>query len=209
VRKEKTDMKSKTAAIILAISALVFGASFDRGRAAEPGGGQMKIGIVSVRKIFNECKRSAAYRDTVGQQRREMEAELDKLNKEIELGKAGLKTLKPDSADYLATMKDVLTKTSSYDAQQKFYQQQLQLGEQRWIEALYQDVIGETANVARAKGLDLVLEKSEPDLPAESGNELTLAISSHKVLYDGGCTDITEEVMAKVDAKAAGEKPQE
>ena len=198
-------MKSKTAVIILVISALVFAVSYDHSRAAEPGGGRMKIGIVSVRKIFNECKRSSAYRDTVGEQRREMEAELDKLNKEIELDKAGLKTLKPDSADYLATMKDVLTKTSSYEAQQKFYQQQLTLGEQRWIEALYQDVIRATANVARAKGLDLVLEKSEPELPAESGNELTLAISSHKVLYDAGCIDITEEVMAKVDAKVAGE----
>ena len=198
-------MKSKTAVIILVISALVFAVSYDHSRAAEPGGGRMKIGIVSVRKIFNECKRSSAYRDTVGEQRREMEAELDKLNKEIELDKAGLKTLKPDSADYLATMKDVLTKTSSYEAQQKFYQQQLTLGEQRWIEALYQDVIRATANVARAKGLDLVLEKSEPELPAESGNELTLAISSHKVLYDAGCTDITEEVMAKVDAEVAGD----
>ncbi len=202
-------MKSKIAAIILVISALVLAGSFEHGRAAEPGVGQMKIGVVSVRKIFNECKRSAAYRDTVGRQRGEMEAELDKLNKEIELGKAGLKTLKPDSADYLATMKDVLTKTSSYEAQQKFYQQQLQLGEQRWIEALYQDVIRETANVASAKGMDLVLEKSEPELPAESGNELTLAISSHKVLYDAGCTDITEEVMAKVDGKIAGENEQE
>jgi len=196
-------MKSKTAVIILVISVLVCAASYEHSRAAESGGGQMKIGIVSVRKIFNECKRSTAYRDKVGEQRRTMEAELNKLEKEIELDKATLKSLKADSADYLATMKDVLTKTSSYEAQQKFYQQQLTLGEQRWIEALYQDVIRETENVAREKGLDLVLEKSEPELPAESGNELTLAISTHKVLYGGGCTDITEEVMTKVDAKVA------
>ena len=198
-------MKSKTAVIILVISVLVFAASYDHSRAAESGGGQMKIGIVSVRKIFNECKRSAAYRDKTGEQRREMEAELDKLNKQIELDKAGLKTLKEGSDDYWVTMKDVLTKTSSYETQQKFYQQQLTLGEQRWIEALYQDVIRETGTIAREKGLDIVLEKSEPTLPAENGNELTLAISTHKVLYDGGCTDITGEVMAKVDAKVAGE----
>jgi len=194
-------MKSKTAAVIVGIAAIVFAVSYDYSRAAQEAAPQSRMGVVSVKKIFNECKRSAAYRDKVTEERRQMEAELDKLNKEIEADKAGLKTLKPDSDDYLTTMKDVLTKTSSYEAQQKFYQQQLSVGEQRWIETLYQDVVKATAEVARQKGLNIVLERSEPTFPAESGNELTLAISTHKVLYDGGCTDITGDVMAIVDAK--------
>jgi len=49
-----------------------------------------------------------------------------------------------------------------------------------------------------------VLEKSEPELPAASSNELMLTISTHKVLFNSGCEDITDAVMAKIDA---AEKP--
>ena len=37
-------------------------------------------------------------------------------------------------------------------------------------------------------------------LPAINSNELTLTISTHKVLYNGGCEDITDAVMTKVNA---------
>ena len=48
-----------------------------------------------------------------------------------------------------------------------------------------------------------MFEKSEPDLPASNSNELMLTISSYKVLYNAaGCEDITDAVMAKVDANS-------
>jgi Skp family chaperone for outer membrane proteins len=61
-------------------------------------------------------------------------------------------------------------------------------------------VIKATEEVAKEKNLDLVLERSEPDLPAANSNELTLTISTHKILYSSGCEDITDAVLAKVDA---------
>jgi Skp family chaperone for outer membrane proteins len=67
---------------------------------------------------------------------------------------------------------------------------------------LFKDVIKAVAEVAKEKGIDLVLEKSEPDLPAANSNELTLTISTHKVLYSAGCEDITDVVLAKVDANS-------
>ena len=91
--------------------------------------------------------------------------------------------LKPGSADYLSGMKDVLEKQGSLQARQEYFKRQMDMREQMVIEQLFKDVVKATGEVAKEKGFDMVLEKSEPDLPAANSNELTLTISTHKVLY--------------------------
>jgi Skp family chaperone for outer membrane proteins len=78
----------------------------------------------------------------------------------------------------------------------------MDIREQTIIEGLFKDVISAVEVVAKEKMLDLVLEKSVPDLPAANSNELTLTISTHKVLYNAGCEDITGAVLTKVDANS-------
>ena len=161
---------------------------------------QSSIGFVSIRKIFDESKRSIRYRQEATAERNRVFAELEKLDKEIEAGKAGLKTLKVGSSDHLAAMKEIFTKQGSLQAQQKFYEQRMSLKQQRMIEDIYKDILRVTGEVAQQKGLDLVFEKSEPEFPASSANELELTMGTHKLLYSGGCLDISDEVMALLDA---------
>ena len=162
----------------------------------------LKIGVVSVRKIFQDCKRNTKYRQEMSAERDKLEAELESLSKDIDASKSKLKMLKPGSADYLSGMKDVLDKQGSLQAKQEYFKRQMDMREQAVIEQLFKDVVKATGEVAKNKGFDMVLEKSEPDLPASSSNELTLTISTYKVLYNAGCEDITDAVMAKVDANS-------
>ena len=67
--------------------------------------------------------------------------------------------------------------------------------------------VSSTKELAAEKGLLLVLEKSEPEFPIQ--RDLGLIIGTHKVLYSDGCLDITDDVIAKMDAeetKAENEK---
>jgi Skp family chaperone for outer membrane proteins len=162
----------------------------------------LKIGVVSVRKIFQDCKRNTKYRKEMTAEKDKLEAELDSLSKDIDASKSKLKMLKQDSEDYLSGVQDVFNKQASYQAKQEYFKRKMEMREQRVVEQLFKDVIKATGEVAKDKGLDIVLEKSEPDLPAASSNELTLTISTHKVLYSAGCEDITDMVMAKVDANS-------
>lgn len=162
----------------------------------------LKIGVVSVRKIFQDCKRNTKYRQEMTAERDKLEAELDSLSKDIDASKSKLKMLKQGSADYLSGIKDVFDKQASLQAKQEYFKRQMDIREQTVVEQLFKDVIKATGEVAKEKGFDLVLEKSEPDLPAANTNELTLTISTHKVLYSSGCEDITDAVMAKVDANS-------
>jgi len=195
-------MKSKSVVImVLAIvmSGLIVGTAAEKTDPGQDSKG-LKIAVVSVRKIFQDCKRNLKYRQDMMAERDKMEAELDKLTKEIDLDKSSLKTLKPGSADYTKLMKEALEKNGRLQAQQEYYKRLMDMREQTVIESLFKEVVNATAEVAKEKGIDLVLEKSEPDLPASNNNELTLTISTHKVLYSAGCEDITSAVLAKVDA---------
>jgi len=160
----------------------------------------LNIGVVSIRKIFQDCKRNDKYVEEATAEQDKVVAELEKLSKELEAEKAGLKTLKAGSSDHLALIKEILTKQASLQAQQEFHKQQIALKDQKWTEQLYKDILRETSEVAEQKGLDLVFEKDEIELPASSANDLMLTIRTHKLLYSGGCLDITDEVMARLDA---------
>jgi len=158
-----------------------------------------KIGIVSILKVFRDCKSSAAYRnERLVEQNRIREA-LKTLSKDIEAQEAGLKALKPESSDYLAQRKELIDKQTRLEAQQKFYKEQVILKQYKWSKELYQDILRITSELAEQKDLDLVLKKDEIDPLALSVNEISETVRTHKVLYSGGCVDITDELVARLD----------
>ena len=73
--------------------------------------------------------------------------------------------------------------------------------DKRWTEKIYQDILRITGEVAAQRGLAMVFAKDEVEFPATSANELMLAIRTNKLLYSGGCVDITGDVMAAFDAE--------
>jgi len=198
-------MKIKVMVLSCLIGVVVLSMSYEGSLArpepeAKADKASLKIGVVSIRKIFRECKRNAKYREETMAERDKALAELEKLSKEIEAGRAGLKTLKPGSDDHLVLMKELLEKQGALQAQQEFLKQQIALKQQRMVEDIYGDILQMTGEVAKEKGLDLVFENSKPELSELNANELELVMGTHKLLYSGGCLDITNEVMVRVDA---------
>jgi Skp family chaperone for outer membrane proteins len=194
-------MKSKIVFLSCLMVLTVLFAGYEYGQ-AEPKGDRpsLKIGTISIRRLFEQCRRNANYKQEAIAEQDRISAELEKLSKEIEAQKAGLKTLKAGSNDHLALVKDILDKQAKLEAQKEFGNQQMSLKDQRWTESFFKDVLQKTTEVAKEKGLDLVFEKDEVDFPASSASELMLTIRTCKLLYSDGCTDITDEVIAKLDA---------
>jgi Skp family chaperone for outer membrane proteins/uncharacterized coiled-coil protein SlyX len=158
------------------------------------------MGVVSIRRVFRDCKKTAQYREQSNAERQQLGAELAKLDNEIKAQREGLKTLKVGSENYMAQVKEILQKQASLQAQQEFHKQLRTLKEQQITESIYADILRVTGEIARQKGLELVFEASEPELPATSPTELELSMGTHKLLYGGGCVDITDEVISKLDA---------
>jgi Skp family chaperone for outer membrane proteins len=200
-------MKIKAMVWSILIGVVVLFAGYEHNQAeAKSEKSVWKVGVVSVRKTFQDCRRNARYREESTAEQDRIIAELEKLSREIEAERAGLKALKPDSSDYRKRVKEILEKQANLQAQQEFHKQEMELKDQRWTEELYEDILQKTGEAAKQKGLDLVLEKDELDFPAPSANELMLAIRTYKLLYCGGCLDITKEVLTKLDADESGRK---
>jgi len=161
----------------------------------------LKIGVVSIRKVLRNCKRSARYKVDILADQGRANAKLQELSKQIETQEAGLKALRPGSSDYLAQLKELLEKRYQLEAQQEFNQQQNALKHHKWTEELYKEILQITKELAEQKGLDLVFEKDEPEFPVASSEELVMVLSTHKLLYSAGCLDLTEEVVARLDAE--------
>jgi Skp family chaperone for outer membrane proteins len=164
-------------------------------------GAGLKVAVISIQKIFQKCKKGASYREEAIAEQDRVIAELEKLSKEIEAGKAGLKTLKENSSDYMARAKELFEKQASYQARQEFYKQQMELKDKLWTKEIYQDILRIAGEVAKEKGLDLVFREDEIDFSETNANELGLAMRVQKLLYSGGCLDITDEVTARLDAE--------
>jgi len=195
-------MKIKVMALSVLIGIIVLSFAYERSAAeSKTDPSSLKIGIVNVKKIFQDSKKHAGYMEQAMAERQKIEAQLDKLAKEIEADKAGIKTVKEDSSEYMEMVKEILENQAKLQAQQEFYKRQVEIKDQRWTEQFYADILRATGEVAKEKGLDLVFENGEPELPATSAEGLMMAIRTHKLLYTGGCIDISGDVIARLDAE--------
>jgi len=195
-------MKFRAMILSCLIGAVILSFVYELSRAeAKTDKATLKIGVVSIRKIFQGSNKNATYTQEADAEQKRIVAELQKLQAEIEAEKAGLKTLKEGSSDYMASLKEISIKGANLQAQNDFYRRQIGLKDRKWTEQLYQDILRITKDVAAQNGLDMVLESSEPDLPAPTAEALVDAIRTHKLLYSAGCVDISDEVMARLDTE--------
>jgi len=193
-------MKVKTMVLGCLAGVVILAMGYEYSQAQSKGDtSSSKIGVVSILKVFRECKSSAAHRTEFNAEQSKIGAALKTLSKEIEKQEAGLKALKPESSDYLAQRKELIDNQARLEAEQKFYKEQAILKQYKWSKELYQDILRITSELAEQKGLDLVLRKDEIDLLALSVNEISETVRTHKVLYSGGCVDISDEVVARLD----------
>ncbi len=195
-------MKTKTIVVLGCLAgAIILSVGYQGLAQPKPEQSSARIGVVNVREVFRKCNRNAKYRQEAMAEYNTAMLELEKLSKQIQADEAGLKTLKPGSPDHLKQYQDVLEKKGKLDARQQYLKQERSLKDQRWTEQVYQEVLQIVKELAQKKGLDMVFDKQEPEFPSASGDELMLTLSTHKVLYSGGCPEITDEVTARLDAK--------
>jgi len=190
--------KTVTTGIVLSAAALLVALQYGRA-ASQTTAPSSRIGLVSIRDVFNGSKKYAQYQAQRTKRQAQVAAEIDDLNQQLSKAEAELKVLRAGTPDYLKQLQAVLELRSKVQTRQEFFKQQLMTEDKEWLEGLYQEALQVTATLAKERGLELVLERTEPKFPMAS-EEVFSVISTHKVLYCGGCPDLTSEVITRVDA---------
>ncbi|UCE48966.1 MAG: OmpH family outer membrane protein [Phycisphaerales bacterium] len=193
-------MKFKTVVLssLIGVAALFFVHEFSFAQANAPAA-TSKIGLISVSRAMRDCKAMATFGAKAKAQADQMDAAEKKLDDEIEILTDGVRALVRGTADYMAQYKLLVQKQAELKALQEYHRELRAASQQGWAEKVYKEVLRLTQEIAATKGLDMVLERSEPEFPIKGADQLMMTLSTHKVLYGGGCLDITDEVIAELD----------
>ncbi|AQT67334.1 Outer membrane protein [Anaerohalosphaera lusitana] len=159
-----------------------------------------KIGIVSVRTVLDESKSNEQWEQKINQQSKEVTEELKRLQAEAESLKQQTLALKPGTEDYAEKKRQFAEKQAILKAKDNYYQEEFGNMQKEWAEEFYQEILEAVQQAAENNNLDIVLAREDVDLPAPSARELMLTIKTTKVLYNSDHLDITDQVLAIVDA---------
>jgi Skp family chaperone for outer membrane proteins len=193
-------MKFKTMVLCCLAGAVILTMGYEYLQAqpnvAGPG---LKIGIVSVGRALRNCQATVKFKEKVMAENEKMAAEEERIAQEGKALADSLKAYKPDSSDYMERLQEMVQKQSQLKALQEVNPRRRVLKEMQWTQNLYKEILRITKSLAAEKGLDLVLGADEPEFPFQRYEELVMALSTHKVIYNEGCIDITNEVIAQLD----------
>ena len=158
-----------------------------------------KIGLISVSRVMRDCKATVSFGARAKAEAEQMAATEKTLNDEINVLTGGVRALVRGTPDYLAQYKLLVQKQAELKAIQEYRREQRDSSQRAWAEKIYKEILRITKEVGARNGLHLVLQRSEPEFPTQNPDQLMMAISTHKVLYGGGCVDVTDEVIAELD----------
>jgi Skp family chaperone for outer membrane proteins len=193
-------MKFKTMVLVCMAGAVILTMGYEYLQAqpniAGPGS---KIGVISVGRALRNCQATIKFKAKATAENQKMVDEENALSQEGRALADSLKAYKPNSSDYNERLQEMLQKQSKLKALQEVNPRRRVLTEMQWTQNLYQEILRITKELANQKGLNLVLGADEPQFPFQRYEELVLTLSTHKVLYNNGCVDLTNEVIARLD----------
>ena len=184
-------------AVLGAAAALIgFQQGFAAGKETIP---PARIGVVNVTKILENCKKNQQWQEKAEADRAKMQAEFQEMRTDLEALQARVKVLKQGSADYYSLMNEYEEKRAIMEGRNAFYETKYTQEMQMWMETLYKDFLQVVDQVAKDKGLDLVLGQETLDVPAPTLRDFMLSVKTKKILFAHADLDITDEVLTALD----------
>ena len=194
-------MKNSKMTILVLMAALLvlLGASqqgkLDADSAVKPA----KIGVVNVTKVLEDSAKSKQWQEKMQQEQTDTKNEFNQMRTEVEAIQANLKLRTPGTEDFLKLRQEMVEKGAMLEAKNKFYQDKVTFEMQRWTEGLYQQLLKVIEDVAKDKGLDIVIADESLFLPSPSLQDFMLTVKTRKLLYHNSQYDLTDEVLAALD----------
>jgi Skp family chaperone for outer membrane proteins len=204
-------MKCKYLAVIGLIAALATFALVPA-HAQAPQPAAVRIAVASPGQIFNSIQETK----DISQQReaanKALEAQRQQKEQHVRDLTQALQLLKPDSPGYSDKRNEAESASVDYEVWVKITQANQERDAKMQLRALWDKVTAAVAEVATQKGYDLVLADSREEIPDDidrvTGEQLQALIHTRNVLFASAQTDITQDVIASMDAKYKAARPQ-
>ncbi len=191
----KTKMMLLCCGVCVAVSLLpnLSGRGNAANRAAD---GPQKIAVVRVLEILRDQAGSGEHRRELVTLGNESARELEQLARDVNAQEQALKTFTVGSDDYVTQLGKVMEMQGRYQSRKEFLDRQMAMKQQLWTKQTYDQIVRVTTEIANARGYGLVLAADPNGLPLSE--RFSAMIAMQKVVYSGGCPDLTDEVKAKL-----------
>jgi Skp family chaperone for outer membrane proteins len=164
-----------------------------------------RIAVVNPAKVFNEMQETKDLKQKMEADRKTITDEGQRKGQDVEDAKKRRALFNEGTDDFNKANKEYLEKVIAAQAWQELIKADLQRQQKSQMKNLFEKIEQATKEVAEAKKLDLVIVEQKTDLPSDldqiNVDQLRGLINQRTVLYNNGRLDITNEVLARVDAK--------
>lgn len=184
--------------LVMGLCLLSFTRSEAQGTAARSA--PTKVAVCNIADVLGEYQRAKDLTNDLKQQRDAIQAENKKRIDKAEQLQTQLGGYKVGSEIYNKTLADVERQEISRQVWLQMKQKEMLRMHRRLLEEMYDDIQKAVSEIAREKGIDIVLQNQPADLSSAQGVEqLITLIDRQKVLYNTAEVDITAAVLQRVN----------
>jgi Skp family chaperone for outer membrane proteins len=174
-------------------------------RPLRAGDGTTKIATANAAKIFNEMQETKDLKQKMENERKTLEATDKEKKDKINQLREGRDQLRPDAPQFQEQNQSYLKAQIDYKVWAEIQQQELGRAQKQQMKSLFDKITAAVTEVAKQKGIDLVIAEMRPDLPENleqiNVDQLRLLINQRDVLFANENVDISNDVIAVLDTK--------
>jgi Skp family chaperone for outer membrane proteins len=174
-------------------------------RAADPQPAPLRIGVANITRIFVDMQEAKDLNQKLQADRKLFEGVAKERRAKLESMQAERDALKPETPQAQDKNAELLRAAVEFETWFKLSELDAQRQLKRQTKVLFEKIEVATGEVAKQKGLDLVLTDQRPELPDDldrlSVDQVRGMITARSVLYANDKVDISAAVLAALDTK--------
>jgi len=200
-------MKTSGAILIATVTAAALALFMGLGTAQTPRPAPVaRVAVCDVSAVFNGYLKKQTLNDELDRRIKKAQEDSKKRSDAVQAAVKTLKQLKPGTAEYRMRVKELEKLAIQQEGLVGIENKLIGAERRRMMVELYKDVLPVVAEVAKARGIDVVLDSEKVDLATQGTAELFSKIGQRKCLYHNPRADITQAVLTRLN-RAYGAKP--
>ncbi|MBI5725569.1 MAG: OmpH family outer membrane protein [Planctomycetes bacterium] len=186
-------------AAAVAAALLMFADTNAQPPAAPKAGKPTVVAVCDIDEVNKNYKKT---QDLVGistQRIKDLEKEFKARGEKLDALRNDLAVLKAGSPQYEKAIDDLQKQAIELEAWRKFQEAIIMRDKFRLTKEVYEDVVKAVGDVARSRGVQIVLYRSSANIDSRDLNDLIGEMDRRKILYWDSDVDITNEVLTQVN----------
>jgi len=174
---------------------------------APPAGAQTKVAVINVEEVFARYKRPAVLEEQIRARQKGLLEEAETRRQQIDRKRQELQAFKPGTPDYEERNKGIRREEIEFQVWRTLGEEEIKLQHKNSFRLIYDDVRAGVAELARQRGIDLVLTFDTLTEEAPDSQALRQQILLQKVIYWSPQIDITADLIELINARFDKQSP--